>query len=43
MHAVVPLADWYLPAAHESQLLWPVIAVKEAGLHIVCAVARSGQ
>ena len=35
MHAVAPLSDWYLPATHESQVLWPVVAVKEAGEHVV--------
>ena len=34
-HAVAPLADWYVPAAHASQLLWPLVAVKEAGLQVV--------
>ena len=43
LHAVAPPADWYLPATHESQLLWPLVAVKEAGLHNVDAVARSRQ
>ena len=26
-----------------DQLLWPVVAMNEAGLHAVAAVARSGQ
>ena len=43
MHAVAPLTGWYVPAAQTPQLLWPVLAAKEPGLHAVLLVARAKQ
>ena len=38
MHAVDPLASWYLPAAHAVHSDWPVLAVNVPGGHGVLDV-----
>ena len=38
MHAVDPLASWYLPAAHAVHSDWPVLAVNVPGVHGVLDV-----
>ena len=41
MHAVAPLADWYVPAVQLLQALCPLVAANEPGLHAVAVVARA--